>query len=104
MRATVRPPVSKGIAIQLCRHTSHGVCPFNRKFAREVKEPRFEARAVIGSKDARILAAEILAMSEDELRTAFKGSAMKRAKLAGLKRNAAAVVANDAARPQQRSS
>ncbi len=49
------------------------------KFAREVKEPRFEARAAIAGKDARTLATEILAMSEDEFRAAFKGSAMKRA-------------------------
>ncbi len=62
------------------------------KFAREVKEPRFEARAVIGEKDASTLATDILAMSEDEFRAAFKGSAMKRAKLAGLSRNAAALL------------
>ncbi len=61
------------------------------KFAREVKESRFEARAVIAGKDAKTLATEILAMSEDEFRAAFKGSAMKRAKVAGLKRNAAVV-------------
>jgi len=84
--------VANRISIQFCRHTSQEVCPFNRKFAREVKEPRFEARAVIGSKDARILAAEILAMSEEEFRAAFKGSAMKRAKVEGLQRNARAVL------------
>jgi epoxyqueuosine reductase len=67
------------------------VCPWNVKFAREVKEPRFEARDVIGKKDAKTLAREILPMSEDEFRTAFKGSAMKRAKLKGLRRNAAIV-------------
>ncbi len=70
------------------------MCPFNRKFTREVKEPRFEARAVIGSKDARILAAEILAMSEEEFRAAFKGSAMKRAKGTGLRRNAEVLLAD----------
>ena len=64
------------------------------KFAREVKEPSFEARAVIAGKDAKTLAADILAMSEDGFRVAFKGSAMKRAKAAGLKRNAAIVVQN----------
>ena len=68
------------------------VCPWNVKFAREVKEPRFEARAVIAGKDAATLATEILAMSEDEFRAAFKGSAMKRAKAAGLRRNAAGVL------------
>ena len=67
------------------------------KFAREVKEPSFQPRAVIAGKDARTLATEILAMSEDEFRAAFKGSAMKRAKLAGLKRNSAAVLNGDLA-------
>ena len=62
-------------------------CPWNQKFAQPVKEPMFEARAAIAGKDARTLAAEILAMSEDEFRSAFKGSAMKRAKVAGLRRN-----------------
>jgi len=84
----VRPPVSNGIAVQFCRHASQASCPWNHKFAREVNEPAFEARAVIAGKDARTLATELLAMSEDEFRAAFKGSAMKRAKLAGLRRSA----------------
>jgi epoxyqueuosine reductase len=62
------------------------------KFAQEVKEPRFEARAAIAGKDAKTLATEILAMSEDEFRVAFRGSAMKRAKMAGLRRNAAVML------------
>jgi len=70
------------------------VCPWNVKFAREVTEPRFAPRPVIAGKDARTLATEILAMSEDEFRGAFNGSAMKRAKLAGLRRNVAVVAAN----------
>ena len=64
------------------------VCPWNVKFAAPVREAAFAARAVIGTKDARTLATEILAMDEDAYREAFRGSAMKRAKLAGLKRNA----------------
>jgi len=39
-------------------------------------------------KNARTLATEILAMSEDKFRVAFKGSATKGAKLTGLRRNA----------------
>ena len=35
---------------------------------------------------------DILAMSDEEFRAAFKGSPMKRAKLRGLKRNAAVVL------------
>ena len=78
--------------MQFCRHVSQEVCPWNHKFAREVKEPSFQPRAAIAGKDAKALAAEILAMSDDECRVAFKGSAMKRAKLAGLKRNAEVVL------------
>ncbi len=68
------------------------VCPWNVKFAREVKESSFQPRAVIARKDARTLATEILAMSEDEFRAAFHGSAMKRAKRKGLRRNAKIVL------------
>ncbi len=57
-----------------------------------MKERRFEAREVIAEKDARALATEILAMREEDFRAAFKGSAMKRPKVAGLRRNAATVL------------
>jgi epoxyqueuosine reductase len=40
------------------------------------------------------LARELLSMSQADFSTAFKGSPMKRAKLRGLKRNAAAVLGN----------
>jgi epoxyqueuosine reductase len=70
------------------------VCPWNVRFAQELKEPAFAAREAIAGKDARTLAREILAMSDEDFRTAFRGSPMKRAKLRGLKRNAAVVLAN----------
>jgi epoxyqueuosine reductase len=70
------------------------VCPWNVKFAREVREPAFAPRPFIGTKDARTLATDILAMSEDEYRGAFRNSAMKRAKLHGLRRNAEIVLKN----------
>jgi epoxyqueuosine reductase len=76
------------------RHISQEVCPWNRKFALPLREPAFNPRAAIGSKDAETLARELLEMSDDEFRMAFKGSPMKRAKLAGLKRNAAIVLKN----------
>ena len=50
--------------------------------------------AMFDNKDARTLAREILAMDQAEYAAAFKGSAMKRAKLQGLKRNAAVVLGN----------
>ncbi|MGI8548343.1 MAG: epoxyqueuosine reductase, partial [Gemmatimonadaceae bacterium] len=68
------------------------VCPWNVKFSRDATEPAFEAHEVITGKDARTLATELLAMSQAEFSTAFRKSAMKRAKLAGLKRNAASVL------------
>ena len=70
------------------------VCPFNVKFAQELKVPEFAPRAVIAGKDARTLANDLLAMTQEQFSAAFKGSPMKRAKLSGLKRNAEIVVAN----------
>jgi epoxyqueuosine reductase QueG len=45
-------------------------------------------------KDARTRARELLAMSQEEFSRAFRGSPMKRAKLRGLKRNAAVALGN----------
>jgi epoxyqueuosine reductase len=69
-------------------------CPWNVRFSQELKEPAFAPRAAIAGKDARTLARDILAMSDEDFRTAFKGSPMKRAKLRGLRRNAAVVLGN----------
>lgn len=80
--------MAKGFRGQSCQ----ACFPSNVKFAQEVQEPRFEKGAVFADKDARTLATAILAMSEDEFRTAFKGSPMKRAKLAGVRRNAGVVL------------
>jgi epoxyqueuosine reductase len=70
------------------------VCPFNIKFARELAEPAFAPREAVAGKDARTLARELLARSQDEFSSAFRGSPMKRAKLRGLKRNATVVLGN----------
>ena len=70
------------------------VCPWNVRFSRALREPRFAPREALGGKDARTLAREILAMDDEAFRAAFKGSPMKRAKLRGLKRNAAVVLGN----------
>jgi epoxyqueuosine reductase len=70
------------------------VCPWNEKFALPLREAAFRPRAVFAGKDAATLARDILAMSDEDFRTAFKGSPMKRAKLRGLKRNAAVVLGN----------
>ena len=71
------------------------VCPWNVRFASELPEGSpFAPREVIAGKDARTLAREILAMSQEEFAAAFRRSPMKRAKLRGLKRNAAVVLGN----------
>ena len=70
------------------------VCPWNARFSRELSEDRFRPREAIGSKDVRALSAEFLRMDDESFRSAFRGSPMKRAKLRGLKRNAAIALGN----------
>jgi epoxyqueuosine reductase len=70
------------------------VCPWNEKFSLPLREAAFRPRAAIAGKDARTLAHELLAMSDEGFSTAFKHSPMKRAKLRGLRRNAAVVLGN----------
>jgi epoxyqueuosine reductase len=90
----VLAPVSSAISKWVNRHISQSCCPWNVRFSKELKEPSFAPREVIAGKDARTLARDILAMSDEDFRTAFKGSPMKRAKLRGLKRNAAVALGN----------
>jgi len=85
------------------RDTSQEVCPFNIKFAQALKVQEFAPREFIAGKDAQTLARALLAMTQEEFSAAFKGSPMKRAKLRGLKRNAA-VVLGDAGDPSALSS
>ena len=70
------------------------VCPWNVRFSKELREPSFAPREAIAGKDARTLALELLGMSQEDFSRAFKNSPMKRAKLRGLKRNAAVVLGN----------
>lgn len=90
----VRRPVDSGTAKWVYRHISQSCCPFNIKFAQELKEPAFATRELIADKDARTLARALLAMSQAEFSAAFKGSAMKRGKRRGLARNAAVDLGN----------
>jgi epoxyqueuosine reductase len=78
-----------GISKWFCRCISQDVCPWNVKFAQELKEPAFGVREVLASNDSRTIARELLAMSQEEFSAAFKNSPMKRAKRRGLGRNAA---------------
>jgi epoxyqueuosine reductase len=70
------------------------VCPWNQKFALPLREPAYGARPAIAGKSAATLARDLLTMSDEDFRAAFKGSPMKRAKLRGLQRNAAVVQGN----------
>jgi epoxyqueuosine reductase len=72
------------------------VCPWNHRFAQENREESFAARA-INSGESATVAREILGMDEATYQTTFRGSAMKRAKLRGLRRNAAVVLGNTGA-------
>lgn len=62
------------------------VCPWSR-FSKETAEERFEPREGVVEPNLR----EMIEMSQEEFSTRFRKSAIKRAKLAGLKRNALAV-------------
>lgn len=70
------------------------VCPWNVRFAHTLNEPAYEPRAAVAGRDARTLARELLAMSQEEFSRSFSKSPVKRAKLRGLKRNAAVVLGN----------
>jgi epoxyqueuosine reductase len=71
------------------------VCPWNERFARALpRESPYTARAALADKDGRTIARELLAMSPEEFSASFTSSPMKRAKLRGLKRNAAVVLGN----------
>ncbi|HKN66686.1 MAG TPA: tRNA epoxyqueuosine(34) reductase QueG, partial [Gemmatimonadaceae bacterium] len=71
------------------------VCPWNVRFATTLPdESPYVARETLAGKDARAVARELLRMTPEEFSAAFKGSPMKRAKLRGLKRNAAVVLGN----------
>ncbi|HET9636474.1 MAG TPA: tRNA epoxyqueuosine(34) reductase QueG [Gemmatimonadaceae bacterium] len=70
------------------------VCPWNARFSRELREEMLKPREIITSKGARALALDILRLDEESFRASFSGSPMKRAKLRGLKRNAAVALGN----------
>ena len=78
----------------LYHRASRSVCPYTIEFARALAEPAFAPREALAGKDARTLARELLGMTQGEFGRAFKGSPVKRAKLRGLKRNAAVVLGN----------
>lgn len=70
------------------------VCPWNVKFARDLREPAFRPRGRLASPDAAALAREWLEMDDATYAVSFRHSAMKRARRDGLRRNAALVLEN----------
>jgi epoxyqueuosine reductase len=88
----VSRPVTRAISKRLYRHISQSVCPWNVKFSQELaEESPFQAREFMAGKDSLTLAREILALDQEQFSAAFRKSPMKRAKLAGLQRNATVV-------------
>ena len=88
-------PVFNAISKRLYRPISQSVCPWNVKFSQELAEDLpFRAREFIAGKNAMTLATDILALDQEAFSAAFRKSPMKRAKLAGLKRNAAVALTN----------
>ncbi len=65
------------------------VCPWNR-FEQVTEESRFQPRH--GNINARL--SELLELTQDDYAERFRGSAMKRAKLSGLQRNARTLLNN----------
>ena len=93
---SVREPVVSEISKRLYRHISQSVCPWNVKFSQELAEGSpFAAREFIAGKDAMTLATDILALDQHAFSAAFRRSPMKRAKLAGLRRNAVVTLAKE---------
>ena len=94
-RFRVPPPVVSAISKRVYRHTAQSVCPWNQKFSQALAEDSpFRARPFLDGMDAVTLATDILALDQ----AAFRKSPMKRVKLAGLRRNAAVVLRNEAKR------
>jgi epoxyqueuosine reductase len=71
------------------------VCPWNGTVSQELAEDSpFAAREFVAGKDSLTLARNILAPDQDAFSAAFRKSPMMRAKLAGLRRNAAVALEN----------
>ncbi len=93
-RSAIAPEFHDALAEQLygC-DICQDVCPWNVKFTTALREPAFAPRPFVAGKDARTLAQDVLALTPEEYAAAFKGTAMKRAKLGGWQRNATIVAA-----------
>jgi epoxyqueuosine reductase len=89
-----RGPIPEAFAVAIGSHVygcdiCQEVCPWNQT-APVSADPAWQARPAWA--DAEVAA--IAAMSDDELRAAMRGSAMKRTKIAGLRRNVSNALGN----------
>ncbi len=75
------------------------VCPWNVRFATALKEPTFTASGLRAHADAGGVARALLAMSAEEYELEFGTSAVTRAPLERLQRNAAVVLRNTGGAP-----
>lgn len=81
---------------RVSRHPSQEVCPWNVTFARGVTEPALAPRAEI----ADVSIAEWATIDEAEWKRRTQGTALRRAKWEGFRRNVA--VARSSAAPPRR--
>jgi len=66
------------------------VCPWNARFGRPTADPAFAARPILAAPKP----ADWLSLSQEEFSARLRGSPLKRARRAGLARNAAVVAGN----------
>ena len=94
----IREAIRSSTRKRFCRHTSQEVCPWEVKFSQPLQIDVFRARDIfVGTEshdEARALALELLMIEFADYVAAFRGSAIKRAKLWMLKRNACVVLGN----------
>ena len=93
-RVVVLRPVPRRSSTRVYRHICQSCYPWNVKFSEQLTERAFDARPAVADTDARMLARDLLQMSQAEFNAAFENLPMKRAKLRGLTRNAAVVLGN----------
>jgi epoxyqueuosine reductase len=70
------------------------VCPWNERFARPAAEESYGAREGLDGPTLVELASELLNLNDEEFRTLFRKSPIKRAKRAGLLRNLCVALGN----------
>ena len=76
------------------RQNSQEVCPWNQRFARPAEESAYAARTAGGSDVSAWPLAQLTAMDEAAWNAFTRGSALRRAGYAGLRRNVEVAMEN----------